>query len=112
MAQSQPRHPLPSTTSHETRVFQHGTSPNEVLALNHIPRNSKHHLPVQARFRALDKTISTGSLIPMMGACARSRAHANVPEMALFRLMWIDGAHQPADWWWPLLDKFASSPLA
>ena len=36
----------------------------------------------------------------------------NVPEMALFRLMWIDGAHQPADWWWPLLDKFASSPLA
>ena len=35
----------------------------------------------------------------------------NVPEMAMFRLMWIGGAHQPAAWWWPLLDKFATSPL-
>ena len=36
----------------------------------------------------------------------------NVPEIALFRLMWIGGAHQPAAWWWPVLDKFAASPLA
>jgi len=35
----------------------------------------------------------------------------DVEEIALFRLMWIQGAHWPAEWWWPLLDRFASSPL-
>ena len=34
-----------------------------------------------------------------------------VEEIALFRLMWIKGSHYPAEWWWPLLDLFASSPL-
>lgn len=64
-------------------------------------------------------TNSSGAPVPCWTTLEESGAPRvermiadNVPEMALFRLMWIDGAHQPADWWWPLLDKFASSPLA
>merc|ERR1719272_2796320 len=35
----------------------------------------------------------------------------NVQEVAMFRLLDIKGQDDPADWWWPLLDKFTSTPL-